>query len=128
MSSSRQAALLAAVALVCAVLVSCGLSAEQSAAGRTGGDPRRGRANIEKYGCCSCHTIPGIPAAHGMVGPPLTGFGQRSYVAGVLTNTADNVGRWIENPKSVDEKTAMPVLGVSAQEAIDIVAYLYSTK
>ena len=50
------------------------------------------------------------------------------YVAGVLPNTPDNIMRWIRNPKAVDEKTLMPALDVSDQDAVDIAAYLYSTK
>ena len=92
----------------------------------TGGDRGRGLAAIGKYGCGSCHTIAGISNAHGLVGPPLTGIGSRMYIAGVLRNTPENLVRWIRNPKGVDEKTAMPSLGVSEQEAADIAAYLYS--
>ena len=40
--------------------------------------------------------------------------------------TAENIATWIKNPKAVDEKTAMPVLGVTQQDAIDIATYLYS--
>jgi cytochrome c2 len=92
----------------------------------TGGDPQRGVAAIGKYGCGSCHTIQGISSAHGLVGPPLTGIGDRMYIGGVLRNTPENLTRWIEDPKAVDEKTAMPKLGVSQREANDIAAYLYS--
>ena len=37
-----------------------------------GGDPERGERAIMAYGCGSCHVIPGVPAAEGRVGPPLT--------------------------------------------------------
>ena len=94
----------------------------------TGGDPARGKTAITKYGCGSCHTIAGIANARGLVGPPLTGIAARMYVAGVLPNTPDNIVRWIHNPKAVDEKTLMPVLDVSDPDAVDIAAYLYSTK
>jgi cytochrome c len=36
--------------------------------------------------------------------------------------------RWIQNPQTVDDKTAMPNLGVSARDARDIAAYLYTLK
>jgi cytochrome c2 len=88
----------------------------------------RGKTAIAKYGCGSCHTIAGIGNARGLVGPPLTGIAARMYVAGVLPNTPDNIVRWIRNPKAVDEKTLMPALDVSDQDAVDIAAYLYSTK
>jgi cytochrome c len=36
--------------------------------------------------------------------------------------------RWLEDPKAVDEKTAMPKLGISSKDAADIGAYLYTLK
>lgn len=93
-----------------------------------GGNPDDGAAAITHYGCGSCHTIRGISGANALVGPPLTGFASRSYVAGVLPNTPENVIRWIQDPKAVDDKTAMPKLGVSAKDATDIAAYLYQIR
>ena len=91
-----------------------------------GGDAERGRAAIARYGCGSCHTIGGVDGAEGQVGPPLDGIAGRTYIAGRLTNTANNLVVWIRDPKSVDEKTAMPDLGVSDADARDIASYLYS--
>jgi cytochrome c len=93
-----------------------------------GGDPERGRQLLQQYGCNSCHTIPGVRQADGLVGPPLTRFGARSYIAGELPNNADNLQRWIRDPQSVEPGTAMPNLGVSALDARDITAYLYTLK
>ena len=127
----RNRATIGAVAAVAALVVSlagCNAGAQQTAATLTGGDPQRGRAAVFKYGCGSCHTIAGIRDAHGLVGPPLTGIGNRMYVAGVLPNTPENIVRWIRNPKDVDDKTAMPALGVTTAEATDIAGYLYSTR
>lgn len=95
---------------------------------RGGGDPTRGRQLIAQYGCASCHTVPGAPGANGLVGPPLTRFGARSYIAGELPNNADNLQRWIRNPQSVEPGTAMPNLGVTAPDAKDIAAYLYTLR
>lgn len=92
----------------------------------TGGDPGRGAAAIAHYGCGSCHAVPGINAAHGLVGPPLTGIRNRMYIAGMLTNEPDHLVRWIRDPKSINSKTAMPSLGLSQSDASDIAAYLYS--
>ena len=50
------------------------------------------------------------------------------YIAGVLPNTPENVARWISDPKAVDEKTAMPKLGVTGADASDIATYIYSLK
>lgn len=100
----------------------------RSAESAMGGDPVGGAAAITRYGCGSCHTIRGISGANALVGPPLTGFASRSYVAGVLPNTPENVIRWIQDPKAVDDKTAMPKLGVNAKDATDIAAYLYQIR
>ncbi|PWC36594.1 cytochrome C [Azospirillum sp. TSO35-2] len=92
----------------------------------TGGDPHAGQEAVLRYGCGSCHTIPGVTRARGLVGPPLAGFGSRVYVAGVLANTPDNVMSWIKDPPAASPRTAMPNLGVSDQDARDITAYLYT--
>jgi cytochrome c2 len=91
----------------------------------TRGDPHQGEAAIAKYGCGSCHVIPGIRRASGKVGPPLTDFAQRSYIAGNAFNTPNNLAAWIRRPDSVEPGTVMPTLGVGEQESRDIAAYLY---
>ncbi|MEU4660407.1 c-type cytochrome [Micromonospora chalcea] len=91
-----------------------------------GGQPARGAELIAGYGCGSCHAIPGIDRADGLVGPPLDRFGSRSYVAGKLVNNADNLRHWITDPQAVEPGTAMPDLGVSALDAQDIAAYLFT--
>ncbi|MBQ0896282.1 c-type cytochrome [Micromonospora sp. U56] len=90
------------------------------------GRPDRGAELIVQYGCGSCHTIPGVNRADGLVGPPLTRFGARSYIAGQLPNNADNLQRWIADPQAVEPGTAMPNLSVTAIDAQDIAAYLYT--
>jgi cytochrome c1 len=93
-----------------------------------GGDPRRGQHAIAAHGCSSCHTIPGVCGADGLVGPPLTGMGSRAYVGGVMKNTPQNLIRWIQDPPGVDPMTAMPKLGVSEADARDIASYLYTLR
>jgi cytochrome c2 len=116
--------------LAALVLTSCHreAQAEQIAIAATGGSARRGAAAVARYGCGSCHIIPGVSGASGLVGPPLAGIGNRIYIAGVLQNTAPNMVRWIENPPGVDEHTVMPNLGVTHQDAVDIAGYLYTLK
>lgn len=103
-------------------------AADAEARALTGGTPARGAAAIRAYGCGSCHTIPGIPGADALVGPPLQGLVRRAYVGGVLPNTPDNLVRWIRHPRQVSPRTAMPELGVTAADARDIAAYLYSRR
>jgi cytochrome c1 len=90
------------------------------------GNPGRGARLIEQYGCGSCHTVPGVRGADGLVGPPLTTFGSRSYIAGELPNNGDNLQHWIRDPQAVEPGTAMPNLSVTAVDAQDIAAYLYT--
>jgi cytochrome c len=91
-----------------------------------GGSPQRGAQDIGHFGCGACHVIPGIRGATGKVGPPLTDFAQRGYIAGELPNDGANLIRWIMDPRSVEPGTDMPDLGVSDQQAADIAAYLYT--
>lgn len=94
----------------------------------TGGNPAVGRAAIERRGCASCHTIPGIPGADANVGPPLDRIGSRVYLAGVQLNTPENLARWLKDPPAVDPKTAMPNVGATDDEVRDISAYLYTLR
>jgi cytochrome c len=87
-----------------------------------------GRELIASYGCGSCHTIPGVPGADAMAAPPLNDFYKRTYIAGRLPNTWENLTNWIANPQDLEPGTAMPDLGVKDDEARDIAAYLYSKK
>lgn len=98
------------------------------AAGLTGGDPHAGEEAIGRFGCGGCHTIPGVRGARGLVGPPLTDFGQRVYVAGRLYNSPDNLMRWIMDPEQISPGTAMPQVGATEAEARDIAAYLYTLR
>ena len=93
---------------------------------RINGDSNRGAELIGRFGCGYCHAIPGIANANGRVGPPLSGFGDRLYVAGMLPNTPENLMEWIENPQRIVPGNVMPVLGISDHDARDIATYLYT--
>lgn len=88
-------------------------------------DAARGPAAIERYGCGTCHAIPGLRAADGRVGPTLHAFREKRYVGGQLPNEPELVVRWIRHPQRYAPGTAMPDLGVTEQDARDIAAYLY---
>lgn len=91
----------------------------------TQGDPEAGKLKIRNYGCQACHTIPGVTGADAVVGPPLTHWAKRVYIAGEVPNTPDNLQRWIQHPTQIEPKTAMPDMGVTEQDSRDIAAYLY---
>jgi len=114
--------------LAAGILAGCGAGNKRNAAAITGGDPDRGASQISRYGCGSCHTIPGISGAHGLTGPSLAGMANRIYVAGSLPNEPANLMHWVADPHSVNDKTAMPNLGVTPHDAADIAAYLYSLR
>lgn len=88
----------------------------------------RGKATIETYGCGKCHTIPGIPDASGVVGPPLESVTRRTYIGGNFPNTPDTLTHWIMAPQTMKPKTAMPSLGLSESQARDVVAYLQTLR
>jgi cytochrome c1 len=92
----------------------------------TGGNPEHGKQLIQSYGCGACHMVPGIHGARGLVGPPLFYLGQRTMIAGQLPNSPGNLARWIQHPRTVEPKTAMPDLGLTEDQAYDIAAYLYT--
>jgi cytochrome c len=118
-----------AVAVVLALLVvSCsgGRQPARAPVPGTGGSADRGERLISSVGCGRCHTIPGVRSANGLVGPPLNFFSKRTYIAGELPNTPDNLVRWLRDPPSIEPGTAMPNLGLSEQDARDIAAYLYT--
>lgn len=80
------------------------------------------------YGCASCHVIPGVAGARGMVGPSLEGIASRVYLGGQLPNTPENMMLWVREPQKVSPGTAMPDLGVTEEDGRDMVAYLYTLK
>jgi cytochrome c len=99
---------------------------EDVGSARFGGSSERGERMVRSYGCAACHVVPGISQPRGTVGPPLTAFAERSFIAGVLPNTPANLTRWIMDPVAIDSKTAMPPLGLNEAEAQDVAAYLFT--
>ncbi|HET8726379.1 MAG TPA: cytochrome c [Alphaproteobacteria bacterium] len=89
------------------------------------GNPELGQVAVAAYDCGVCHVIPGVRSARGTVGPSLEGFGRRAYIAGFIPNRPGNLTTWIEDPPSLAPNTAMPDVGVTAEEAKHIAAYLY---
>jgi cytochrome c len=134
MGHNQHAVRAIACALMCGLMAivigfsACNRDVTREATELTGGDPVRGRVAIRHYGCPSCHTIPGVPGAYGLVGPPLGGIANRVYIAGMLPNTPDNMIRWIQAPQQVHKHTAMPNMGMTESEARDIAGYLYTLR
>lgn len=129
MMSDRKRWAAMALAVLATLLVGCGRQrVKEQAARMTGGDPDAGPVLIRQYGCGTCHLIPGIEGARGMIGPPLKGIASRTSLAGQLPNTPENMLRWIQDPQSIERGTAMPDSGLSTTEARHIAAYLYTLR
>jgi len=112
----------ALIVLACA-LAACGETARRPP---PPGDAQNGKLLLRQFGCGSCHEIPGVADARGRVGPPLKGIAGRVYIAGVLPTTPGNMAAFIRAPQRFAPRTKMPDLGVTAEHARDMVAYLYT--
>lgn len=98
----------------------------------------RGQAVFRSAGCSGCHAIGTPPKGAVLIGPNLTHFGSRGYIAGgVLTNTTDNLKQWVYNAQGVKPDSDMPSFDGSAapqfkqltpSQLDDLVAYLQSLK
>lgn len=126
MSSARTAL----AVLGCFAFAGCDLSETASSDVKQvrDGDPARGRVIIASgvHGCAACHSIPGIRAPRGVVGPPLGGMARRGFIAGQLPNTPDVLVAFLQNPPALVPATGMPDVRVSLEEARHIAAFLYT--
>jgi cytochrome c oxidase subunit 2 len=80
-------------------------------------------------GCVGCHALNAYEAPKGLIGPNLANLGARTHIAaGTLENTDENLAHWIMNPQSVKQGVLMPNLGINADEAKALVAFLRAHK
>ncbi len=122
-----QRAVLAGILLL--TLIGCNSKEKiQNAVSTGGGNADRGKQLIPKYGCDTCHVIPGVQSAQGMVGPSLAHVASRQIIASKFPNTPQTMMKWLQNPQSMDPNTAMPNMNVTPADARDITAYLYTLK
>jgi len=87
----------AATALTGLLLAGCDGKSETGLVNFSG-DSHRGAALVKHYQCGSCHLIPEIDEATGNVGPPLLHVGTRTYIAGFIHNSPENMALWIQDP------------------------------
>ena len=85
-----------------------------------------GKALFLQKGCVACHTIEGVSS--GTVGPNLTHEGSKDNIAGVLPMSKENLEKWLANPPGVKPGTAMPNLGLSADDQDKLSDYILSLK
>jgi cytochrome c2 len=127
-SAAGLAVAVAAVALAAAVATTLhGHNAVwEHAAATTGGDPSRGQAMFIQYGCGSCHHLTYVRKATGRGRPTARRHCRAGRNRGKLSNTPDNLQRWIRDPQAVTPGTDMPDLHVDGRDARDITAFLYT--
>jgi cytochrome c len=119
-------------AVLCAglgvLVAACGSGAQQPSAVPTEAQP--GQQLLSQKGCGTCHTIPGVAGANGVIGPNLAGVASRPTIAdGAVPNKGPaDLQRWILDPPAVKPGTPMPKLGLTEQEAQEIVVYLETLK
>jgi len=88
--------------------------------------PHAGAKALIAAQCATCHVVPGVATARGLVGPPLAGFARRQTIAGRLPNTPANLRAFLIHPQSVQPGGAMPELGLSPAQAAMLADYLYT--
>lgn len=73
-------------------------------------------------------TFPALLVPTAMSARPLHRIGTRTYIAGYIQNSPDNMADWIEDPQRALPGNAMPKMGISQKDARDIAAFLYTLK
>jgi cytochrome c1 len=68
--------------------------------------------------------VSGIPAAVGTIGPELDGIASRPQIAETLDTSVENMKIWLADPPAVKSGTAMPNLGLSADDVDLLAAWL----
>lgn len=89
-----------------------------------GGGGPSGALLMQQKGCMACHMINGQGASG--PGPDLSHIGSQPY--GALSNTADFLYKWIENPSALKPGTLMPAIPMTQDERNAIVQYLVGLK
>jgi len=93
----------------------------------TAHDAAEGAKIFANSPCTTCHRVDGV--SKGYIGPDLTHFGGRTTLAaGIMSNTPENVAKWIADPDAIKPGAEMPKLGLRGDQLNDLVAYLESLK
>ena len=100
----------------------------------------QGAALFLNKGCIACHTISGVPAAAGIIGPDLSHLGSRTTMgAGIMEMNADNLREWLADPNEFKPGNIMsnsalslpynnPNFALSSGDIDNLVTYLQSLK
>jgi cytochrome c oxidase subunit 2 len=89
---------------------------------------RQGRDVFLSSACVMCHSIRGTSAA-GRTAPDLTHLAsRRTITAGTVLMNRSNLGAWITDPQRLKPGNHMPIVGMSATDFQNLLAYLDSLK
>ena len=88
-------------------------------------DAALGKQAIQRVGCASCHTIPGVRWPQGKTAPALESMAERALIAGHLRNEPELLAAFVRNAPALLPGTAMPAMPLTEQESRDVAAYLY---
>ena len=85
----------------------------------------KGKQIFLDQGCINCHSIAGISTPN--IGPDLTLISKRSLIgAGVLTNSRENLARWLKDPQTYKPGCKMPDFNLTDDEVNQLVTFLES--
>jgi cytochrome c oxidase subunit II len=83
-----------------------------------------GRRVFESTACINCHAVRGT-VADGRFGPDLTHLMSRQTLgSGIISNTPEELQRWILDPSAIKPGVQMPAMNLSTQQLDELVAYL----
>lgn len=89
---------------------------------------RRGQQVFLSANCALCHQIGGT-MPFGRIGPNLTHVGGRAMLAaGAITNTRENMAKWLADPQAIKPGTQMPLTQLSQENLHALADYLESLK
>src|SRR5580693_8193650 len=87
-------------------------------------DASEGRRVFNATACVNCHTIAGTEAV-GRFGPDLTHLMSRETIAaGVASNDAVDLPRWMQNPAAIKPGCLMPSMNLTDKQLDRVTAYL----
>lgn len=104
---------------------------QQVAAQSTDALAQAGAKYFAASACIGCHAINGVTSSDPskLIGPDLTHFGSRQYIAGgVSLNNPTNLAAWLHDPQAVKDGSDMPNLHLTTDQINELVAYLESLK
>jgi cytochrome c oxidase subunit 2 len=93
-------------------------------------DPKvsEGKEVFMRNACSNCHSISGT-IANGRFGPDLTHMASRDTLAsGAVTNDAEDLRRWIENPDVLKPGSLMPAMHLNDHDLDAVTAYLMTLR